>query len=299
MSAVIVETVSPVVYGTSPIGRIRRTKTELERIDEAIVLILTEEHPATVRSVFYRCVAAGVVPKDEARGYKVVGRRLLALRRSGVVPYSWVADGTRWTIRPLTWAGVDDMLDDAAASYRRALWHDQPEYVEFWIEKDALAAVVSRVTDEWDVPLLIARGYPSETFLYNSARALENAGKPCVVYQLGDHDPSGLDAWRHTRTKLQEFAPRADITFRRLAVNEAQITQYNLLTRPTKKSDTRARGFGGESVEVDAIKPTILRKLVRDAVESHIDRRQLELTRKVEANERAMLHSMIYGDDGE
>ena len=49
-----------------------------------------------------------------------------------------------------------------------------------------------------------------------------------------------------------EFAPSAGVVFERLAVTPDQIHELGLPTRPTKASDSRAKGFDGGSVEVDA-----------------------------------------------
>jgi hypothetical protein len=283
------------VYGTSAIKRERRTNAELAALDDALHEILTDEHPATVRGVFYRAVSYGLVPKDEARGYGTVQRRILAMRRAGRIPYDRIADGSRWRIKPTPWTSMDEMLDDAAASYRRALWHDQPVYVELWIEKDAVASVVNSVTDRWDVPLLVARGYPSETFLHSTAQQLKQTHKPCVIYQLGDHDPSGVGAWEHTQRKLREFAPDVDITFQRIAVTPDQIDEYQLLTRPTKRSDPRAKHWNGNSVEVDAIPPSALRQLVERHVLSHMDRDTYFSLRATEKAEREQLEALLYG----
>ncbi|MFH8496680.1 hypothetical protein [Streptomyces coeruleorubidus] len=112
----------------------------------------------------------------------------------------------------------------------------------------------------------------------------------------GDHDPSGIGAWRDLRDKLTEFAPDADIVFDRLAVTEEQITELELPTRPTKRTDTRTAGFEaagyGESVEVDAIPPDTLRRIVRDGIEQHIDPRALRLSKRGERRERQSLFEL-------
>lgn len=284
-----------VVYGTSPVKRNRRTKAQLAELDALIVDIAEAEHPLTVRSMFYRCVSAGAVEKTENE-YKAVGRRVLELRRNGAVPYRWFSDGTRFAIRPGGYRDAHEALSLTAAVYRRMLWQDQAVHVEIWSEKDAIRSTISAVTDRLQVPLMIARGYPSESFLYSTAEEIKLDGKHAVIYQLGDHDPSGVDAWRHTRKRLQEFAPDIDFTFERLAVTEQQIVELDLLTRPTKKSDTRARGFKGESVEVDAVPAPILRQIVSDAIEQHIDQDQLKLTRFVEQQEKDGLRALADSD---
>ena len=126
------------VYRTSPVKRRRRTRRELGDLDDAIVAAVSEEHPVTLRGVYYRVVAAGAVEKTEA-GYQAVGRRLLELRRNGSIPYTWITDGTRLTMKDPSWSDLDEMLDDAAASYRKALWHDQRVEVIVLSEKDAMA----------------------------------------------------------------------------------------------------------------------------------------------------------------
>lgn len=292
-------------YGPSTVNRRRRSTAELAVIDDAVVAAVADEHPASLRGVYYRVVSAGAVEKTEL-GYRLVGRELLKLRRAGVVPYSWITDGTRWVTKPDTFGSVDQMLENAAASYRRALWHDQCVEVHVFTEKDAISGVVSGVTGRWDVPLGVLRGYCSESFAHSMAEALDGVGKPVFVYQLGDHDPSGIDAWRDFQRKVGDFLRAAQIdrlgrsvgipvVFERLAVTEAQIEELHLPTRPTKRSDSRSAGFTGGSVEVDAIPPRILRQLVEDAITRHIDPHALDLTLSVERSEREVLERMVGG----
>ncbi len=67
----------------------------------------------------------------------------------------------------------------------------------------------------------------------------------------------------------------------------------SLPTRPTKQSDTRAKGFDGESVEVDAIPSDMLRNLVRESIETLIDTEALRLTKIAEAREREVLDRLV------
>ncbi len=282
------------VYRSCPLQRRRRTRAELAELHDAILTVCAADHPLSVRGVFYRVMSAGAVEKTE-KAYAAVQREVLKLRRTGALPYEWIADGTRWHVKSRSWAGVEDALDDAAASYRRALWHDQDTYVEVWSEKEAISSIVSPVTNRWDVPLMIARGFASESFLWSTAATIRAVDKPTVVYQLGDHDPSGVAAWEHVQRRLQEFAPDIDITFERIAVTPEQIVDLSLPTRPTKSTDSRSRSFRGESVEVDAVPTAELRRIVEDAIVRHIDPRALRLTRLAEDQERRGLLAMARG----
>ena len=281
-------------YEPRTVNRQRRTNAELAAVDAAIVAAVEADAPVTLRGVFYRVVSAGAIPKTE-QGYQVIKRELLKLRRDGIVSYADITDGSRWTFKPKTWTSVDQMLEDAAVSYRRALWHDQPVYVEVLSEKDAITGAISPVCREWDVPLGIARGYSSETFIWQTARELErqiDADKVCYIYQLGDHDPSGVDAWRAFQARITDFLdewycwPDDCVTFERLAVTPEQIATMGLLTRPTKPGDPRSGDFEGESVEVDAIPASELRRIVREAIEQHMPSAAIELERQIEQSER-------------
>lgn len=291
----------PRPYVTSPLklGRARRTAADLAEVDQAIIAAAGDEPPVTLRGVFYRAVSAGAVEKTE-HGYLLVYRRCLALRRAGRIPYSWITDGTRFVMKPDSYRDIDAMLETAAASYRRALWNDQAVDVHVFAEKDAVSGVLYPVTSQWDVPLGVMRGYASESFVWNVAEALRATRWPSYMYNFGDHDPSGVDIWRNFEQKVRGFAPDADVHFERLAVTPEQIDEYHLPTRPTKSSN-HSRGFVGESVEVDALPPNVLRQLVETAITQHIDQHALEMTRVAEQSEREVLQRMrgVWEDDDE
>ena len=120
--------------------------------------------------------------------------------------------------------------------------------------------------------------------------AIEAEDKPTFIYYLGDWDPSGLDIERNIEDRLNEFAEDADIEFTRIAVTPEQVERWSLPTRPTKRTDTRAKNFKGASVEVDAIPPNQLRSLVTACIERHVDEDQLEKTRIAEQSERELLN---------
>ncbi|NQT14231.1 MAG: hypothetical protein HQ582_15860 [Planctomycetes bacterium] len=258
---------------------------------------LEELNPQSVRQSFYGATTRGVIPKTEAAYKNVVVRLLGLMRREGEIPFDWIADATRWMRKPTTHSSMQSMLERTARTYRQAIWDDQDVYVEIWLEKEALAGVVYDVTAEWDVPLMVTRGYPSISYLHSAAESMEYEEKPCFLYYFGDHDPSGVDIDRKVEADLREFAPDVDLHFERLAVTVEQIEAWNLPTRPTKKTDTRAKNFKGDSVELDAIPPAKLRELVRNCIEQHVDHGVLARTRTIEAAERATLVKVLEGFD--
>jgi hypothetical protein len=270
--------------------KFRATKVQMDAFRWALYDIVAMHQPMTVRQTFYQATVQGIVPKTEA-GYKYqVCPALTDLRKDGVMPYGWLVDNTRRTIQARTFGSMEDALTETAKFFRRSLWREAPVYVEVWIEKDALAGVVEDVTLDYDVPLMVSRGYSSLSFLSDAAEVIAEEGKPCFIYHLGDHDPSGVEAGQKIEETLRELAPFADIRFKRLAVTEEQIEALDLPSRPTKDSDPRTKNWdGGDSVELDAIEPDELRNIVRAAIERHVDQDQLQFLREQEEREKGIL----------
>jgi hypothetical protein len=280
------------VYETSHIKRGRSTRAEVEARREALLDIIDAGKPMTVRQVFYQATVRNIVEKAET-GYNKVQVDLTKMRRDGSLRYDWLADNTRRQRKPRSFDSVEQALQDTAALYRKNLWRDADCYVEVWLEKDALAGVVLPVTAMFDVPLMVARGYASLSFLYNAAEYIKSLDVPTFIYHLGDFDPSGVNAGEKIEATLHELAPDAEIIFKRLAVTRTQITRWRLPTRPTKTSDTRARGFGETSVELDAVDPNDLRALVQRAIEQHLPPQQYEVLKVAEESERRLIRKLV------
>jgi hypothetical protein len=279
-------------YQTSQIKRHRSTKVEVEQRRQHLYDIVSAGQPMTVRQVFYQATVRGIVEKAES-GYAKVQTDLTLMRRSGELPYGWLADNTRWQRKPRSFDSVQEALENTARLYRKNLWADADSYVEIWLEKDALAGVVLPITAMYDVPLMVARGYASLSFLHNAAECINELPVPAYIYHLGDFDPSGVNAGEKIETSLREMAPSAELYFERIAVTEQQIAAWNLPTRPTKATDTRAKNFGSISVELDAIEPNTLRTVVSGAIEEHLPEQQYHVLKAAEQSEREVIARLV------
>ena len=187
-------------------------------------------------------------------------------------------------------------------------WKDQKEYVEVWVEKDALIGILEQACEPLDVPYFSCRGYTSQSEMWvASQRLLEKvrAGKKVTIIHLGDHDPSGVDMSRDIEERIQgflehhrlmdfveadrknrgikpeetaaEWAKRTKyisvesiFTLNRIALTMSQIREYDPPPNPAKLTDSRSnkyvKAYGNESWELDALEPTVLTGLIRDAV---------------------------------
>ena len=279
-----------------PDKRIRRTKSDIDTIRGAIAAVVTADPPMTVRQVFYQLVVRGVIDKTEAEYQGTVIRLLTDMRIRGELDWDTIVDESRRARVTQTFDSVTDALNDTARFYRRSALRECPDYIEVWLEKDALAGVVYDVVAQYDVPLMVSRGMPSITFLWGSFNHIAHAaraGKRTTIYQLGDHDPSGGLIPQNLYRRLNEWSVENDIEpprVIRLALTESQIGEHNLPTRPTKRIGNRhAYRFAGDSVELDAMQPRTLRDLVRQSIEVHIPRQTLAVLRAAEEFERDQL----------
>ena len=107
-----------------------------------------------------------------------------------------------------------------------------------------------------------------------------------------------LPAFRSLSFELQ--GPCSAFTSRRarirytqaLALTEEQIDEWHLPTRPTKRSDSRARSFGA-SVELDAIDPRRLRSLVERAIRKHMPKKRYDELMAQEERERQQIMKLV------
>jgi len=148
------------------------------------------------------------------------------------------------------------------------------------------------VTSLYDVPLMVARGFSSETFCYEAIESRSGDPRPYYVYYLGDFDRAGVDAARSLQEKLDRFAAEKGIeaVFETLGVTFEQICELGLPTRPHKRKSAADRKWPHAfACELDAIPPDHLRDLVESAINPHLPQRQLEILKAAEESERVFL----------
>lgn len=231
----------------------------------------------TLRQLYYQLVARGHIANSQQE-YKRVGSIINDGRMAGLIDWNYITDRTRNLASLATWRSPEDIVDAVARQYREDRWKAQPQYVEVWVEKEALADVVARAADQWQVPYFCCRGYVSQSEMWSAGQRLrkhEDNGQQVTVIHLGDHDPSGLDMTRDIRDRLHLFG--SDTTVTRIALNMDQIEQYTPPPNPAKITDSRAESYideyGPESWELDALDPATLNDLITSEIRGHVDMR--------------------------
>src|SRR5690606_36686282 len=230
------------VYRARTIKRDRRTKAQIERVDEQILDVLATDHPQWVRHVFYRMTVprlAEPVEKSD-RGYRHVQHRCAELRRAGRLPYGWSSDATRHGYFVDTFTSAADFVRRMAGYYRADLWTNADHYSEVWVESRSIAGVVQDDCQELAVSLYPAGGFSSITLAYQAAEYINesSAGKPVTIFYVGDYDPAGvlLDVAlkRELCTQLDDDI---ELDFERISITSEQIALHDLPFQPRKTTD--------------------------------------------------------------
>jgi hypothetical protein len=208
--------------------------------------------------------------------YKWLVSLMTDARDGGLIDWGHLQDNER-SLRGGDWGDFspEDAMANLAAGYRLTHWEGQPEMVEVWVEKQALANVVSRACGRWDVPFMACKGYMSASEMHAAARRLaryERAGQATTVLHLGDHDPSGVDMSRDIADRLALYGSSARVE--RIALNRDQITD-DLPPAPAKITDSRAAPYiaeyGEDSWELDAMEPAVMDALIERHILAHLD----------------------------
>lgn len=266
----------------------------------ALALVATEiacdEHPITLRGLFYRIVSAGFLPSTDKVHYTRTGRVMTALREKGIVPFHWLVDNVRSSLKPSSWSGIEEFVETVQRAYRKDFWAQLPSYVHVIVEKDAMAGVVQPVTREFDVTLSPIRGYASLSFAHEIASTWNRIEKPIYVYYLGDFDPSGFDLERDIKEKLHRYCHRG-FRWRRLGVNARDFDDFDLLKLEPKATDKRYQKFvaehGTACAELDAVPASEIRRRVQEAIESHIPADQWARLQDIENTERSLFNETL------
>ena len=207
----------------------------------------------------------------------------------GAVPFTWLVDNLRATVKPSSWSGIEDYIEVVRDTYRKDFWDGLPEYVHVICEKDAIAGTLARITREYDVALSPIRGYASLSFAHEIASVWRRTDKPITCYYLGDFDPSGFDLERDIREKLERYSD-CDFEWVRLGVNRRDFSEFDLLPLRVKRTDRRSQSFrekhGDECAELDAIPANELRNRLRAAIEQHIPQDDWQRLIRIENAER-------------
>ena len=262
-----------------------------------VVSELRSYWPLTLRQVYYRLVAAGVIENNRG-AYQMLSKIVSEMRVENILSWDCVQDKTR---RISAKRGFEDGQTFVTASaqnflrgYTRCLVQGQERHVELWVEKDALSGIFEDVAWPYCLRVVTCRGYQSTTMLHGYAErastALRAGQTPLVLY-FGDFDASGVQMFESAQKKLESVHDLRGVQFKRVALTPEIIEASNLPLNSdaVKEKDPRTKAFrekyGDIAVELDALHPRELETLARNAIEDSIDMELFHQQREIEETE--------------
>jgi hypothetical protein len=233
---------------------------------QAATIVRSYDTLVTLRQLFYRLVAASLLP-NTTNAYKALSKHTAKARRAGTFPA--LMDRGRTIHRFQAFANVAAARRWLAQIYRRDRTEGQPYALYLGVEKAGIVAQLQEWFGDLGVPVLALGGYDSQTHVDQvkaDVASGDQDGRPAVLLYAGDFDPSGEDIDR-------DFTARTGCwdEVRRVALTAEQVAQYGLPPQLGKATDSRAAGFLARhgrlvQVELDALPPDILHQLYAEAI---------------------------------
>jgi hypothetical protein len=267
--------------------------------------------PLTVRGLYYQLVSELII-ENSKKSYKRLVTLLVKARMAGLVPWRAFHDRVR---THTTWDSDIDLkeftdreVENFLTFYDRDLLQTQYKAVEVWIEKDAMYTYARDVAEQYQVPVVVSRGFTSLSFVHECAKRIDESigeGWPTHILYFGDLDPSGWEIPLAIERRLDEMLDLPDGAFQieRVALLTRHVDQYDLPFDPTagKPKDSRYRKFverfGNVAVELDALRPPVFQEVLREAIERTLKMDAFRSERKIQDEERRKLedlrHSII------
>lgn len=284
--------------------------------------------PASLRQVYYRMVGVAAI-RNTVDDYRHVMRVLKNGRTAGLIPWEWMEDRTRTAYLPRVFEDRESYVRAELRwflnDYRRDLLQSQESAVVLVSEKDALRPMFAEAAEPLGVPVWIVKGFSSRGYVKDLAEWIRNQNRGrnrrgTTILYAGDHDPSGLDIPRSIEHALRHQHNLRCFQLERVGLTHDQVVAFDLPTDPeaVKPKDPRRAAYvtaleelgidaSGKDLpawELDALEPTDLVQILRDALANHIDQELIEKEKAQElederafADLRERIEALVAGDE--
>lgn len=276
-----------------------------------------EGYDLTLRQLYYQFVARDMFPEDRRwiwtgsrwkkdpngtknadPNYKWIGGLINDGRLVGLVDWNSIVDRTRKHEANSHWDSPSEIIESCATDYGIDTRANQEDYLEVWVEKDALIDVIERACEPLDVGFFSCRGYVSQSAMWRAAMRLkrqeQNGKSNTILIHLGDHDPSGIDMTRDIQDRLEMFSSTVEV--KRIALSMEQVEEHQPPPNPAKTTDSRYANYiteyGSESWELDALDPRIITQLITDRIADYTDQDKRDILIEKQEDERRQIQEL-------
>lgn len=237
--------------------------------------VAASEFSPSVRNLYYRAVAQGIIPKDadgKRNNYQLIVLRCLALRKEGGLSWDDIVDESRQAHEISHYDNGDQTPAHAVmgnldfAAYKISPWREKETIAEVWVESRSTAQSIHPLCSELRVDLVPLGGQSSWAFVYSQVQKINARGKPTHVLLISDYDKSGLEIAECAREKIDYFSDEQPITIERIGITEEQIDAYGLPTGTPNAKSLRSAPHITRTCEIEAMAIDDLALLVTDSL---------------------------------
>jgi hypothetical protein len=221
-------------------------------------------------------------------------------RLAGHIPWEAISDETRPTDLP--WIFTDwksfirDQMEYFLAGYHRDLAQSQTNHIEVVVEKNTVYGILRPIAQEFCLPITSGRGYCSLSPRRELVERFRASGKAqLTVLLLSDFDPDGEEISHSFARSLRDDFGLNSVRAIKVGITQAQVEQFNLPPIMTAKTTSARYGRFVEMHrsnvvhELEALEPTVLSDMLRNAIGQVLDLEKFEQERAQEESDHVRI----------
>lgn len=200
----------------------------------------------------------------------------------GRIPWTVIHDPTRpvdiLRTYPNAQPFVDEEADDFLKGYYRDYQQSQPHHIEVVSEKLTVLNILRQVTRELTIPQTVSRGYCSMPPRHGIAERYRASGKERLyLIVMSDHDPDGCGIAESLARSMRDDFGIENITAIKAGITPEQIKRFKLppnnleAKKKSSRYDAFVAKYGDKVYELEALSPTQLRTVLREAIDRAMD----------------------------
>jgi len=226
---------------------------------------------------------------NDQESYHALINLLTRARLERKIPFEAIGDETRpvvtWRVHPDVQVYLRNAMGSFLQNYWRDLQQSQPNHIEIVGEKNTIGSIIRPVAAEYCIPMTLGRGYCSIPPRHDMAVRFEKSGKDRLILLIvSDFDPDGEEIAHSFARSMRDDFGIENITPVKVALTAEQVEQFALCPGTIAKKKKKAvakktsvhyekfvKKHGKYVFELEALPPTVLQQILREAIDSVLD----------------------------
>lgn len=253
-------------------------------------IINTYRDKLTIRQLYYRLVSKQIIANNRSQ-YVYLDKVLTEHRQKNPEFSKYFDDKTRNVNDNIYEVYPTYNFTEKITDYIRRIKNTVPRFNTnnnllqndipvILLEKQALETIFENALLGYPNILVVARGFNSFTQMYELSEMLkQNPNKRFHLYVFTDYDDSGILIQNNFLNQMRKHLKIRFQTVNRIALTQELIELYDIPKNPVKQT-THSKYNLKYFVELDALEPNILKRMVREVAKKHYNQELFEQIQK-------------------